>query len=109
MNNAKNNKVCQICGTPYYVCSHCNKINSWRTVADKPSCYQVYLILTGLNQNTMNEKEVVEQFGNIGINLTTIENYKTEFVDSVYNRIYNILKNQTVNKNSKRKNSKHKN
>ena len=93
MSSVKNNKVCQICGTPYYVCSHCNKINNWRTVADKPNCYQVYLILTELNQNTINEKEVVEQFHNIGVNLTTLKKQKSNYVESVYNRIYNILKN----------------
>lgn len=93
MNNIKNNKVCQICGTPYYACSKCNEINSWKAVVDKPDCFKFYLILTELNQSIITEKEAAREFRNLELNLTNLRKRKIEFVEPVYRRLYDILKN----------------
>lgn len=93
MDSKKNNKVCQICGIPYYACNKCNEIHSWRSVVDKPDCYKIYLILTEINQLIITEKEAAEEFRKVKLNLTTLKKRKSEFTESVYNRIYAILKN----------------
>ena len=37
------NHVCKACGKAYYACPDCDRVNSWKSMACSPSCYQKYM------------------------------------------------------------------
>lgn len=39
----KPNMTCRVCGKEYFCCSDSKKINSWRTMACSPECFQEYM------------------------------------------------------------------
>lgn len=39
----KPNMVCRVCSKEYFCCSDGKKINSWRTMACSPECFQEYM------------------------------------------------------------------
>lgn len=39
----KPNMTCRVCGKKYFCCSDSKKINSWRTMACSPECFQEYM------------------------------------------------------------------
>ena len=53
---------CWICGTEHDYCPTCGETHGWKYVADRPSCYQIYMTLESFNSGTMNQREAIEAF-----------------------------------------------
>ena len=51
------NHNCIICGKAYYTCNKCEKVNSWRMIADTIECYQTYLAYIQYRDGNMNDKD----------------------------------------------------
>ncbi len=64
MANNKINHYCIICGKGYHACDSCMEIREftpWRLLADKPSCFQIYMILDKYKKNLISKDEAREQ------------------------------------------------
>lgn len=84
--NKKPNHRCRICGTEYYACNDCaSRLKSqyggepWRTIADTPSHYQIYVILVHFVRKEISATEALQQLNHIGIGDmdTFVPNYRS--------------------------------
>lgn len=90
------NRTCQICGTPYYACHNCEKVNSPRIVTDKNECYFYYIILTELRQGVISKDEAKRKLIGIGCNLTSLKRNAQNFLPEVYDVLVDILKSKSI-------------
>lgn len=89
---------CQICGTEYKYCPECNKIDSYKKVADRPDCYKIYLIIYEYRTNVIDKSKAKEEFKTIGITEKTLSNFG--MVDSVHDYVLEIIKEEKVSDNA---------
>lgn len=85
---------CQICNTEYKHCPECDKAHSYKSVADNPTCYKIYIVLYELRTGIIDETKAKEELANIGVTKKTINNFK--LIDAVRNRIETIVKEDVV-------------
>lgn len=85
---------CQICNTEYKHCPECDKANSYRKVADNPTCYKIYMVLYELRTGIIDNARAKEELATIGVTTKTLRNFK--LIDAVYDRIAEIVKEETV-------------
>jgi hypothetical protein len=83
-----NKKACAICGTEYNYCPSCERNAGYKYYADKPECYQVFMVLSEVREGTLTETEAAEQFNQIGID--TKYDF-TKFIPSVADDIKRIV------------------
>lgn len=43
MSESVPNHICKACGKAYYACPDCDRVNSWKSMACSPQCYQKYM------------------------------------------------------------------
>ena len=71
------NNYCLICGKGYHVCHSCREIRTftpWRTIADTPNCYSIYLILSDYNGGSISKEHAREAL--LQCDLTAKETFK---------------------------------
>lgn len=56
------NRVCRICGKPYYACARCleNKdknIYGWKLYCDTHECYAIYYVLEGYKDKNFSKED----------------------------------------------------
>lgn len=85
---------CQICDTEYKHCPECDKTHSYKTVADNPTCYKIYIVLYELRTGIINQAKAKDEFAAIGITEKTLMNFK--LIDAVRNRIAEIVKEDMI-------------
>lgn len=85
---------CQICGGAYKYCPDCDKIDSYKKVADAPDCYKIYLIIYEYRTHVIDKDKAKEEFARIGVTEKTLLKFK--LTDSVRNYIADIVKDEIV-------------
>lgn len=69
------NHVCKACGVAYYACEKCDKMRSWRAVADTIEHYQVYQILVLYSRNELSKADARKQLHNAGVSMASADEY----------------------------------
>ncbi len=72
--SSKMRKTCEVCGTEYEVCVSCEKIHSWRAVADTLEHYYILTVL----MDYMTKKDAGEALASLkrwGIDVTARDGY----------------------------------
>lgn len=87
---------CQICNAEYKHCPNCDKANSYKSVADTPVCYKIYLVLYELRENIIDKDKAKQELATIGVTEKTLRNFK--LIDAVRNRIADIVKEEIIEK-----------
>lgn len=62
------NAECVICGKKYHCCLSCKEqktFKPWRTIADKISCYQLFILLSDYNNEKISKEDAKEQLQRI--------------------------------------------
>lgn len=83
------NTECIICGKKYYVCGNCKETTeflSWRTIADNPTCYKIFMTLNEYLNKSIDKQEAKRQLTNT--DLSKLDTY----ADWVQFQIENITK-----------------
>lgn len=96
MGDKKINHWCIVCGAGYHACDSCKETNGYRTVADTPEHYQLYLLVCDYRDGKINKEQMQIELKRVaGI---TKENYLTykPIKDSVLNQFKNIFSEDII-------------
>lgn len=89
----KNNAVCSICGSPYYLCLSCKdsmKLHPWKIHCCSSECYKTFQIVKGFNNKVFTKEEAKDKFKNVDL-----KNLKN-FVPHIKKIVEDILKEEPV-------------
>lgn len=89
----KNNAVCSICGSEYYVCLSCKdkmELHPYKVHCCSPSHFQVFQIVRGLSTGVYTKDEAKEKLRNVDLN--DLDSYRGHIKDIVKD----ILKEEKV-------------
>lgn len=78
------NAVCSVCGKKYHVCQSCQNTGSfvpWRTIADSPSCYKIFQILSSHTNRQIDDTQARALLQRC--NLSGLDTFLPEIKDAV--------------------------
>lgn len=96
------NAVCSVCGKKYHVCQSCQNTGSfvpWRTVADSPSCYKIFQILSSHTNHQLADAQARALLQRC--NLTELDTFLPEIKDTIMELLDKQESNSSPNTNLK--------
>lgn len=81
----KSNAICQVCGTPYYICKNCEKLNSWKTSACSTQHFQIRQIYLQYRDKLITLKQATTMLSHLGeIDYSNFTDGYKAFFEMVY-------------------------
>lgn len=82
-------RECKICGKLYKYCPDCERIGSWKAVADNVVCYSIYIIMIEYRDGIICSDKAVEKLNNIGITKDKVAELDvTDSIRKMINKIF---------------------
>ena len=92
---ARLNAHCWVCGKAYYKCTKCNSMGHWKTVADNPNCYQIYLVIDEYENKVIDAKAAAEMLAKCGVKEDNLGDILPEIAD-IIKKIFADAKSKKV-------------
>lgn len=68
-------KNCKVCGKPYKFCPDCERLETYKDIADTPICYATWLTVIEYRDKVIDATKAVSKFKEYGITKNNAENY----------------------------------